>query len=168
MLSFCHDKATRFPRPGVPCKDRNITRGCLGALDQTIDSSGESKMKVVATLPDAKYFQAIESKKPGIFRFEDKLSPLLRIDAGVSSPWGVQWKILVGIKKGCTRAGLEYPQALILRCFPIDEEQLPFCTIQREEWKGKFAHSLAPTLFFAAIPCSRDNNYWLMLSVFEK
>ena len=124
-------------------------------------------MKVIATLPDAKYFRAIESTKPGIFRFEDKISPLLRLDAPVSNPWGQSFKILLGIKKGTTRAGVEYPQALILRCFPIDEEQLPFCTIQREEWKGKFAHSLAPSLFFAAIPCGTDANYWLMLSVFE-
>ena len=125
-------------------------------------------MKVIATLPHQKYFRAIESKKPGRFLFEDRISPLLQIDAPVSNPWGQSFKILLGIKKGTTRAGVEYPQALILRCLPIDGEQLPFCTIQREERKGKFAYTNAATLFFAAIPCGSDANYWLMLSVIEK
>lgn len=124
-------------------------------------------MKIIALLPDSKHFRAIESPKAGRFLFEDKASPLLRIDTPDNRPWSQKWKILLGIKKGATRAGIEYPQALILRCFPLDDEILVEAVIERERWKGKFAYSLAPTLFFAAIPCLEQSN-WLMISVYER
>jgi hypothetical protein len=114
-------------------------------------------MKILAVLPDRKHYQPLEVKKAGVFAWADRASPLMQIQAPIADPWEREWSILVARKKGASRPvraakqRIEYTQAILLRCFPQPTgDEIP-ATIERERWKGKLAHTVGETLFFAAV-----------------
>lgn len=122
-------------------------------------------LKVFAKLPEAKHFRQIQNRGDR-YQWVDKSTDLLRIIASDPNPWSQPWDILFRIDQGKTRGGLYYPQRLGLVCLPPAGGQ-NHCQILRERWKGRFAHSCEPTLFFASFPVDSESQNWLHISVLQ-
>lgn len=128
--------------------------------------------KFIAKLPDSKNYthlpQSLTSDK---FIWEDKGSPLVRVEAPVIRPWDKEWVILRSFVRGKSDKAA-YAQKLVLKCFPREDNppNLPKAVIEREIFKSKFPYSQVPTLFVAAFPHEQDlsefKNEWLMYSVY--
>lgn len=128
--------------------------------------------KFIAKLPGSKnYTQLPQSPTSEKFIWEDKGSPLVRIQAPVAYPWEQEWVILRSFARGKSDQA-DYAQKLALKCFPIEDNpaDLSKVLITREVYKSKFPYSQAPTLFVAAFPHTQDlpefRYQWLMYSVY--
>ena len=121
-------------------------------------------IKIFARLPEAKHFRQIQNRGDR-YQWVDKSTDLLRIIASTPDPWTQPWDILFRIDQGKTRGGLYYPQRLGLVCLPPAGAN-NYCEILRERWKGNFAHSCEPTLFFSSFPVNSEQS-WLHISVLQ-
>jgi hypothetical protein len=121
-------------------------------------------ISVLATLPEAKHFRQIQNRGER-YQWADRSTDNLRILATVEKPWQQEWKILIRLEQGETRAGVRYPRRLNLLCLP-PEPGLQRAKIVRDRWSGNFAHSTEPTLLHFDFPVeTEDGRSWLMLSI---
>lgn len=130
--------------------------------------------KFIGKLPDANHYTLLPSSVAGKFLWEDKGSPLVRIEAPVPQPWNSDWIILRAFARGKSDTNA-YAQRLTLKCFPVEGNQLEFpkVLIEREIYKAKFAYSQSITLFCAAFPYLQEQSetrasqlLWLMYSFY--
>jgi len=124
------------------------------------------QLKIIASLPDGKHFRPVDSLIPGKWVWRDKASPLLQVVAPVANPWDREWPIFVSVKIGRSDMA-EYPRRLDLICQTQRSPEHLAAKIVRERSKGKLAYTLAPALFFAAIPCPGEIN-WLLVSIYRR
>ena len=129
--------------------------------------------KFIAKLPDSKHYRALKSTQSGKYIWEDKGSPLVRVEAPIPQPWNTSWVILRSLPKGKSDAAA-YVQRLVLKCFPLEDNPaaLTQAIIEREIYKAKFPYSKAPTLFCSAFPYFQNQleraNEWLMYSIYQQ
>lgn len=114
-------------------------------------------------------FSVQDFRKLGIkgerYDWVDRYAETLHILSPDPDPWGKTWDILFRLSKGKTRGGAGYPRRMdMVLLAPAPQ---PNAVLLRRHWKGLFAHSVAPSLLFAAFPVENDRvkQDWIMLSV---
>lgn len=123
-------------------------------------------MKFIASLP--KCFKPQGQNEKGIYLFSDNKSDLVRLMSPVSHPASNQKEWVVLIREYRQKSdSTEYPYRLIFKLFEIDDthSDLAKVRIEREVFKGTFASSNRPTLYFAAFPLERM--IWLTYSIYR-
>ncbi|MBD2503951.1 hypothetical protein [Anabaena azotica] len=94
-------------------------------------------MKFIGLL-ERKYYSPVQSSREGVWLWEDKATPLVRLRSPVPSPWGKEWVILPTIEKSKTDKR-EYPNRLIFKLFPLGQD-LEKITLVRQIHQGNFVH----------------------------
>lgn len=131
-----------------------------------------SRLKIIATLPDAKYYKRIESPTSGRFLWEDKSSPAVRIMADFPNPFARPIVVVISQQRMKTDLS-EYPYRVVFKCFESGNDTIPGIIV-RERFKGVFAWSQSHAdaenklwfpLFFA-IPINLDKKEWLGYSIY--
>jgi hypothetical protein len=108
-------------------------------------------MKVISFLPDQRDFVFVKQTDDW-YIFHDRNTPLVKVYSPTKDMTG-KWCIVLSIQFNRTD-NTKYPYAMTLKLFPVDKnnEQETQARITRSFFKGKFAHSLYPTLFYSAFP----------------
>lgn len=95
-------------------------------------------MKFQASLPETKHFSPLQSKQEGVWLYQDKSCPFVRLRSPVPSPWGKEWVILPTIEKSKTDKR-EYPNRLTFKLFPLGED-VSKAQLVRLLHQGNFVH----------------------------
>jgi hypothetical protein len=121
-------------------------------------------MKIIASLPEAKHYNPLQSTVEGRWLFQDKASSAARIQAPTPDPWGQQWKIVpsMQMQKGDDS---KWPYRLVIKLFPLDGEGIP-AQFERERVKGLFAWADYQPLAFYAFPSGEKT--WLFYSFYQQ
>lgn len=127
-------------------------------------------VKIITTLPEAKYYKRIESPTPKKFLWEDKSSSAVRI-AAEFNPFDRPVTIVISPQKQKSDKS-EYPYRLVFKCFESGEGAVP-AIIAREQFKGIYCwsqkHSRYPgcgyPLFFG-FPREARIHEWLGYSIY--
>lgn len=123
--------------------------------------------KFYARLPEQKFYQPIQSKRPDKWLFEDIEGRWLRIVSPDPAPWNKQWTIIFSHQeqKG---DGSVWPYRLDLRLYPVEKERGsgPPAAIEREIVKGIFTWTEErPYLFYAN---SISEKFYLCYSIYPQ
>ncbi|MCG9890925.1 MAG: hypothetical protein MH252_07605 [Thermosynechococcaceae cyanobacterium MS004] len=122
-------------------------------------------LKIVATLPDRKYYQQIANRGER-WQWQDVASDRLRVIAPANyDPWQAENPILIRLENGKTRENVSFPRRLNLLVLPPGDAEGEPAQIIREQWFGGFAHSTCPTEAFFAFPALGKGESWLMISI---
>lgn len=120
-------------------------------------------MKVIARLPEARYFKYIKQTDDW-YIFEDEYTPLVRIYSPTKDIKG-KWCVMLSLQFQKSDNN-KYPYLMILKLFPVDQQnanEQPV-DIVRNIFKSKFPHSHQPTIFYAAFPKTGENMVWVSYS----
>jgi hypothetical protein len=122
-------------------------------------------LKIRSHLPPRGHFKAIPSTTEGIWLFEDKLTPALRVRSPTPDPWAKEWVILFSPQHQKSDKS-QYPYRLILRLYP--DGDAPNAAITREFYKGVFAWARQPLLahyVFLVEPEKSTIPLWITYSI---
>ncbi len=126
-------------------------------------------MKVLAHITGQQFYAPIQGTERWPHIWEHKLTPLLRICSSVPDCWDQEWEVRIKTQMGKSKFA-DYPLRLDLQLHPKSDAKLPNAIINVEKTKGKFAHSIEPTLLFYGLPIDSQSGgtWWVMVSVVEK
>lgn len=120
-------------------------------------------MKVVADLPDPKFYRPITPSEAW-YQWEDILSPRVRLKSKMANPWRSKEIVILPHFAQSKGDRSQYPVRLDLKILPFeDDDNIARVLFLRERTKGKVIHTMEPALFFAAIPL-KEELLWLIYS----
>ncbi|MBD0265534.1 MAG: hypothetical protein ICV78_23290 [Tolypothrix sp. Co-bin9] len=92
------------------------------------------------SLPNPDYFTPLEPTKKGLFLWEDKANPLVRLRSPVPDPWAKSPLVILPTIEKAKTDNKEYPSRITFKLFLPSEKSFPKAKLMRLRYRGNFVH----------------------------